>query len=271
MSTSEPENGSDTSDNSGYSKSSDSSGTETKSHDSSEDQSARLAKIDPQGLSELRCLMVETLWWLAATSPFLFPFWLEIVSRSEVYQEELAKALANHSVANLLTFDSREVLGPQLDLLTLTPDAESRSQILKVILSKTTLSDDVDLVRLAIVWLMNILERILRSYVLLPPNRRIMDIYDKIESERDFIYTLEKVCASIKSESVRMKELQQWNERYGDGGSRKRTRDGCVMQPEDDTDVLCWRRTPLSKGQGETQNNKSSRLIGRVLPYTATG
>lgn len=29
------------------------------------------------------------------------------------------------------------------------PDAESRSQILKVILRKTTLSDDVDLVRLA--------------------------------------------------------------------------------------------------------------------------
>lgn len=41
---------------------------------------------------------------------------------------------------------------------------------------------------------------------------------------------LNQVCASIKSESVGMKELQQWNERYGDGGSRKRTRDGCVMQ-----------------------------------------
>lgn len=74
---------------------------------------------------------------------------------------------------------------------------------------------------------------------------------------QDFIYTLEKVrytfafvkaqitvvvkvsflllnqvCASIKSESVGMKELQQWNERYGEGGrgSRKRTRDGCLMQ-----------------------------------------
>ncbi|CAH8392689.1 unnamed protein product [Eruca vesicaria subsp. sativa] len=43
-------------------------------------------------------------------------------------------------------------------------------------------------------------------------------------------------------------------------------------RPEDDTDVLCWRRTPLGKGQGETQNNKSSRLIGRVLPCsTAAG
>ncbi|KAG2242675.1 hypothetical protein Bca52824_095480 [Brassica carinata] len=42
-------------------------------------------------------------------------------------------------------------------------------------------------------------------------------------------------------------------------------------RPEDDADVLCWRRTPLGKGQGETQNNKSSRLIGRVLPCTAAG
>ncbi|KAL1201229.1 Protein STICHEL-like 2 [Cardamine amara subsp. amara] len=37
---------------------------------------------------------------------------------------------------------------------------------------------------------------------------------------------------------------------------------------EDDTDLLCW-RTPLGKGRGETENNKSSRLIGRVLPCTA--
>ncbi|EOA15996.1 hypothetical protein CARUB_v10004116mg [Capsella rubella] len=37
-------------------------------------------------------------------------------------------------------------------------------------------------------------------------------------------------------------------------------------RPGDDADMLCWRRTPLGKGQGETQNSKSSRLIGRVLP-----
>ncbi|KAF8117754.1 hypothetical protein N665_0008s0104 [Sinapis alba] len=42
-------------------------------------------------------------------------------------------------------------------------------------------------------------------------------------------------------------------------------------RPEDDADVLCWRRTPLGKGQGETENNKSSRLIGCVLPCTAAG
>ncbi|CAN6987293.1 unnamed protein product [Brassica rapa subsp. trilocularis] len=41
--------------------------------------------------------------------------------------------------------------------------------------------------------------------------------------------------------------------------------------PEDDADVLCWRRTPLGKGEEETQNNKSSSLIGRVLPCTESG
>ncbi|XP_013671235.2 protein STICHEL-like 2 isoform X1 [Brassica napus] len=40
---------------------------------------------------------------------------------------------------------------------------------------------------------------------------------------------------------------------------------------EDDADVLCWRRTPLGKGQGETKSNKSSRLMGRVLPCTEAG
>ncbi|CAH8384714.1 unnamed protein product [Eruca vesicaria subsp. sativa] len=42
-----------------------------------------------------------------------------------------------------------------------------------------------------------------------------------------------------------------------------------LFRPEDDADVLCWRRTP--PGKGETQNNKNSRLIGRVLPCTAAG
>lgn len=31
-----------------------------------------------------------------------------------------------------------------------------------------------------------------------------------------------KVCASVASESQNMNELQQWNELYGEGGSRKR-------------------------------------------------
>ncbi|RID78686.1 hypothetical protein BRARA_A01482 [Brassica rapa] len=43
------------------------------------------------------------------------------------------------------------------------------------------------------------------------------------------------------------------------------------QRPEDDADVLCWRRTPLGKGEGETENNKSSRVIGRVLPCTEAG
>ncbi|KAF2550372.1 hypothetical protein F2Q68_00037401, partial [Brassica cretica] len=150
------------------------------------------------------------------------------------------------------------------------PDAESRSQILKVILRKTTLSDDVDLVRLArmtngysgkdlkvkfiFILCYDVSAKVILIYILFwfvqklcftASNRRMLEIYNadgkippalhgsydiRALNMQDFIYTLEKVCASIKSESVGMKELQQWNERYGEGGSRKRTRDGCVMQ-----------------------------------------
>jgi len=30
-----------------------------------------------------------------------------------------------------------------------------------------------------------------------------------------------QVCASVSSESTNMNELQQWNDLYGEGGSRK--------------------------------------------------
>ncbi|XP_010555521.1 PREDICTED: protein STICHEL-like 2 [Tarenaya hassleriana] len=42
------------------------------------------------------------------------------------------------------------------------------------------------------------------------------------------------------------------------------------QQREEDSDALCW-RTPLSKGGSQTHQNRSSRLIGRVLPCTSTG
>lgn len=48
-----------------------------------------------------------------------------------------------------------------------------------------------------------------------PPSLKI-DIYNFV--------MLKQVCASVSSESVNMTELQQWNELYGEGGSRvKRT------------------------------------------------
>ncbi|KAJ4899540.1 AAA-type ATPase family protein [Raphanus sativus] len=84
--------------------------------------------------------------------------------------------------------------------------------------------------------------------------RPIMELYEKDKSERDaalaegkfppapyvssdvralnmqdFSYSFEEVCSSVSSESVGMTELQQWIERYGEGGSRKRTRDSCFM------------------------------------------
>ncbi|KAL0763150.1 hypothetical protein Bca101_079301 [Brassica carinata] len=143
-------------------------------------------------------------------------------------------------------FDLDEVVTGQFcrRFLVELPDAESRSQILKVILRKTTLSDDVDLVRLARMT-NGYSGKDLKKLCFTASNRRMLEIYNaegkippalhgsydiRALNMQDFIYTLEKVCASIKSESVGMKELQQWNERYGEGGSRKRTRDGCVMQ-----------------------------------------
>ncbi|KAG0472157.1 hypothetical protein HPP92_016703 [Vanilla planifolia] len=38
----------------------------------------------------------------------------------------------------------------------------------------------------------------------------------------DFKHAHEQVCASVSSESTNMNELQQWNELYGEGGSRKK-------------------------------------------------
>ncbi|KHG29351.1 Protein SAP1 [Gossypium arboreum] len=38
----------------------------------------------------------------------------------------------------------------------------------------------------------------------------------------DFIFAHQQVCASVSSESVNMTELLQWNELYGEGGSRRK-------------------------------------------------
>lgn len=41
-------------------------------------------------------------------------------------------------------------------------------------------------------------------------------------SEMQVTLLLNQVCASVSSESVNMTELQQWNELYGEGGSRRK-------------------------------------------------
>lgn len=46
----------------------------------------------------------------------------------------------------------------------------------------------------------------------------------------DFKYAHEQVCASVSSESTNMNELLQWNELYGEGGSRKRKSLSYFMQ-----------------------------------------
>jgi hypothetical protein len=37
----------------------------------------------------------------------------------------------------------------------------------------------------------------------------------------DLVKSMEQICASVSSEAANMTELRQWNELYGEGGSRK--------------------------------------------------
>ncbi|RWW76348.1 hypothetical protein BHE74_00015566 [Ensete ventricosum] len=52
------------------------------------------------------------------------------------------------------------------------------------------------------------------------PIREILEKEKKVSPE--LWYILSSVCASVSSESSNMSELLQWNELYGEGGSRKK-------------------------------------------------
>ncbi|GAY40925.1 hypothetical protein CUMW_055550 [Citrus unshiu] len=60
----------------------------------------------------------------------------------------------------------------------------------------------------------------------LAENRASPPLYSSVDVRPlkmdDFKYAHEQVCASVSSESTNMNELLQWNELYGEGGSRKR-------------------------------------------------
>ncbi|CAA7037286.1 unnamed protein product [Microthlaspi erraticum] len=127
------------------------------------------------------------------------------------------------------------------------PDAPNRAKILRVILAEEDLSPDIDLDGVA---------RMtdgysgsdLKNLCVAAAHRPIKEILEQEKVERDaalaegkappalrgscdiralnmqdFRYAHEQVCASISSESVNMTALQQWNDLYGEGGSRKKT------------------------------------------------
>ncbi|XP_021775915.1 uncharacterized protein LOC110739751 isoform X1 [Chenopodium quinoa] len=131
-------------------------------------------------------------------------------------------------------------------LMVNLPDAPNRAKIIKVILAKEDLSPDVDFDAIA-----NMTDGYsgsdLKNLCVAAAHRPIREILEKEKKERaaalaeskslpplnsssdirplnldDFRRAHEQVCASVSSESVNMTELQQWNELYGEGGSRRK-------------------------------------------------
>nr|XP_043620257.1 uncharacterized protein LOC122592111 [Erigeron canadensis] len=131
-------------------------------------------------------------------------------------------------------------------LMVHLPDAPNREKILRVILAKEELVPDIDLEAVA-----NMTDGYsgsdLKNLCVAAAHYPIREILDKEKKEKatalaenrplpplhssadvrplnfdDFKNAHEQVCASVSSESVNMNELVQWNELYGEGGSRKR-------------------------------------------------
>ncbi|EPS62683.1 hypothetical protein M569_12104 [Genlisea aurea] len=131
-------------------------------------------------------------------------------------------------------------------LMVNLPDPANRAKILKVILAKEDLSPDVELEAVA-----SMTEGYsgsdLKNLCVTAAHRPIREILEKEKKEmeaavaegrpapalsgsadirplnlEDFKFAHERVCASVSSESINMTELLQWNELYGEGGSRRK-------------------------------------------------
>ncbi|XP_031475405.1 uncharacterized protein LOC116247374 isoform X2 [Nymphaea colorata] len=132
-------------------------------------------------------------------------------------------------------------------LMVNLPDAPNRSKILKVILVKEELAPDVDFETLATMT-QGYSGSDLKNLCVTAAHCPIRELLEKEKKEKalalaegrptpklssgadirplnmdDFKYAHEQVCASVSSESANMSELLQWNELYGEGGSRKKT------------------------------------------------
>ncbi|XWS37125.1 hypothetical protein CRYUN_Cryun19dG0016600 [Craigia yunnanensis] len=131
-------------------------------------------------------------------------------------------------------------------LMVNLPDAANRAKILKVILAKEDLSPDVDFDAVASM-ADGYSGSDLKNLCVTAAHRPIKEILEKEKKEQaaalaegkplpplsgssdirplnmeDFKYAHERVCASVSSESINMTELLQWNELYGEGGSRRK-------------------------------------------------
>ncbi|KAM7501228.1 hypothetical protein LguiB_000132 [Lonicera macranthoides] len=131
-------------------------------------------------------------------------------------------------------------------LMVNLPDAPNREKILRVILANEELARGVDLSAVANMTdgysgsdlknlcvtaahcpIRELLEKEKKEKSLaLAENRPLPALHCSADvrslSMDDFKYAHEQVCASVSSESSNMNELLQWNELYGEGGSRKK-------------------------------------------------
>lgn len=131
-------------------------------------------------------------------------------------------------------------------LMVNLPDAPNREKILRVILAKEELTPDVDLEAVANMTdgysgsdlknlcvtaahcpIREILEKEKKEKAsALAENKPLPALYSCVDvrplNMDDLRYAHEQVCASVSSESTNMSELVQWNELYGEGGSRKK-------------------------------------------------
>ncbi|KAM1981605.1 hypothetical protein ACFX15_038080 [Malus domestica] len=131
-------------------------------------------------------------------------------------------------------------------LMVNLPDAPNRAKILKVILAKEDLSPTIDFDAIASTT-DGYSGSDLKNLCVTAAHRPIKEILEKEKKEHavavaegraapalsgsadirplnmdDFKDAHERVCASVSSESVNMTELLQWNELYGEGGSRRK-------------------------------------------------
>ncbi|PHU15981.1 hypothetical protein BC332_17186 [Capsicum chinense] len=128
-----------------------------------------------------------------------------------------------------------------------------RAKILKVILAKEDLAQDVDVESVASMT-DGYSGSDLKNLCATAAYRPIRDILEKEKKEQtaassdgrpppalsssadlrplnmdDFRYSHQQVCASVSSESTNMTELLQWNDLYGEGGSRKKQSFSYIM------------------------------------------
>ncbi|KAI3463628.1 hypothetical protein Pfo_020291 [Paulownia fortunei] len=131
-------------------------------------------------------------------------------------------------------------------LMVNLPDAANRAKILRVILAKEDLSPEVDLDSVASMT-DGYSGSDLKNLCVTAAHRPIREILEKEKKDReaalaegipppalsgsadirslnmeDFRFAHDRVCASVSSESINMTELLQWNELYGEGGSRRK-------------------------------------------------